>query len=78
MIQPTQQQIANYRIDRAISEMIKYEMEDSHCTLEQAMEKIYTSPIMPLLQDEEGELYVQSPSYIYELYKTETNITSQE
>jgi len=78
MIQPTQQQIANYRIDRAISEMIKYEMEDSHCSLEQAMEKIYTSPIMPLLQDEEGELYVQSPSYIYELYKTEPNITSQE
>ena len=29
-----------------------------------------TSPLMTLLQDEEGELYVQSPAYLYELMKS--------
>ena len=31
------------------------------------MEKVYQSPLMDALQDEEGELYVQSPTYLYEL-----------
>ena len=42
-------------------------MEDSGCSIEQAMEKVYNSPLMDILQDEEGELYVQSPAYLYEL-----------
>ena len=35
--------------------------------IEQAMERVYNSPLMTALQDEEGELYVQSPAYLYEL-----------
>jgi len=69
MTQPTHHQIANFLIDHVISELVLYVMEDTHCTMEKAMELIYSSPIMPLLQDEEGELYVQSPAYIYEIYK---------
>ncbi|MBO6188946.1 MAG: hypothetical protein IJV38_01010 [Prevotella sp.] len=42
-------------------------MEDTSCTIEQAMERVYNSSLMPALQDEEGELYVQSPAYLYEL-----------
>jgi hypothetical protein len=42
-------------------------MEDTGCSIEQAMERVYNSPLMPSLQDEEGELYVQSPAYLYEL-----------
>ena len=42
-------------------------MEDTDCTIEQAMERVYNSPLMSALQDEEGELYVQSPAYLYEL-----------
>jgi hypothetical protein len=64
---PTHHQIASYLIDYAISELVKYEMEDTGCSIEQAMERVYNSPILPLLQDEEGELYVQSPAYLYEL-----------
>ena len=64
---PTHHQIATYLIDYAISELVKYEMEDTGCSIEQAMERVYNSPILPLLQDEEGELYVQSPAYLYEL-----------
>ena len=64
---PTHHQIATYLINHTISELVRYEIEDTGCTVEQAMERVYTSPIMPLLQDEEGELYVQSPAYLYEL-----------
>lgn len=67
MSQPSHHQIATYLIDHALSELIKYYMEDTGCTLEQAMDKVYNSPLMPALQDEEGELYVQSPAYLYEL-----------
>ena len=35
--------------------------------IEQATECVYNSPLMTALQDEEGELYVQSPAYLYEL-----------
>lgn len=70
MSQPSHHQIATYLIDHALSEMVKYVIEDTGCTLEQAMEKVYNSPIMPALQDEEGELYVQSPAYLYELMKS--------
>ena len=67
MNQPTHSQIANYLTDYALSELVKYVMEDMGCSIEQAMEKVYTSSLMPALQDEEGELYVQSPAYLYEL-----------
>lgn len=49
---------------------MKYVMEDTGCTIEQAMERVYNSPLMQALQDEEGELYVQSPAYLYELMQT--------
>ena len=42
-------------------------MEDTGCTIEQAMERVYNSPLLAALQDEENELYVQSPAYLYEL-----------
>ena len=67
MNQPTHHQIANYLIDHALSELVKYVMEDTGCTVEQAMERVYNSALMPALQDEENELYVQSPAYLYEM-----------
>jgi hypothetical protein len=42
-------------------------MEDTGCSIEEAMDRVYNSPLMEALQDEEGELYVQSPAYLYEL-----------
>ena len=67
MNQPSHHQIATSLIDYALSELVKYVLEDTGCTSEQAMERVYNSPLMPALQDEEGELYVQSPAYLYEL-----------
>ena len=42
-------------------------MEDTGCGIEQAMEQVYKSPLIEALQDEENELYVQSPGYLYEM-----------
>ena len=67
MNQPTHHQIATYLTDYVLSELVKYVIEDTGCSIEEAMERVYNSPLMPALQDEEGELYVQSPAYLYEL-----------
>ena len=42
-------------------------MEDTGCGIEQAMDKVYKAPLLEALQDEENEIYVQSPAYLYEL-----------
>jgi len=70
MNQPSHHQIATYLTDHVLSELVKYVMEDTGCSIEQAMEQVYNSPLMALLQDEEVELYVQSPAYLYELMKS--------
>lgn len=67
MKQPTHHQIATYLTDYVLSELVKYVIEDTGCTIEQAMEHVYNSQLMQMLQDEEAELYVQSPAYLYEL-----------
>ena len=67
MNQPTHHQIANYLTDYVLSELVKYVMEDTGCSIEEAMERGYNSSLMTALQDEESELYVQSPAYLYEL-----------
>ena len=67
MNQPTHHQIATYLTDYAISELVKHVIEDTGCTIEEAMARVYNSPLMTALQAEEGELYVQSPAYLYEL-----------
>ncbi|MBR1464585.1 MAG: hypothetical protein IJ604_14575 [Prevotella sp.] len=67
MNQPTHHQIATYLTNYALSELVKYVIEDTGCSIEEAMERVYNSPLMNALQDDEGELYVQSPAYLYEL-----------
>jgi hypothetical protein len=67
MKKPTHHQIATYLTDYVLSELVKYVIEDTGCTIEQAMEQVYNSQLMQMLQDEEAELYVQSPAYLYEL-----------
>lgn len=67
MTHPTHHQIATYLTNYVLSELVKYVKEDTGCSIEQAMESVYNSPLMELLQDEEGELYTQSPAYLYEM-----------
>ena len=75
MKQPNHHQIATYLINHALSELVRYVMEDTGCSLEEAMESVYNSSLMTALQDEEGELYVQSPAYLYELMNSKTNFS---
>ena len=67
MNQLSHHQIATYLTDYVLSELVKYVIEDTGCSIEEAMQHVYDSPLLPALQDEEGELYVQSPAYLYEL-----------
>ena len=67
MNQPTHHQIANYLTDYALSELVRYVIEDTGCSIEEAMARVYNSSLATALQDEDGELYVQSPAYLYEL-----------
>lgn len=64
---PTHHQIAEYLTSHIIDEMVRYLMEDYAFSLEKALEVVYHSHVLELLQVEEGELYVQSPAYCYEL-----------
>ena len=52
MIPATHHQIATYLTDYALSELVRYVMEDTGCNLEQAMAKVYNSSLMTALQDE--------------------------
>ena len=70
MKQPAPDQIATFLTDNALSEIVKYLIEDTGCSIEEAMEQVYNSPLMDALEDEEVELYVQSPAYLYKLLKT--------
>ena len=67
MNEPTHNQIATYLTNYVLSELVRYVMEDIGCSVEEAMERVYNSSLMEALQDEEGELYIQSPAYLYEL-----------
>lgn len=67
MTRPNHHQIATYLTDYVLSELVRYVMEDTGCTLEQAMNHVYNSALMSALQDEENELYIQSPAYLYEM-----------
>lgn len=66
-IEPTHHQIAELLIDERISDMTQYLMEDFEYTLEEALDKVYTSKTIEWLQDEKAELYVQSSAYVYEI-----------
>ncbi|MBQ0062945.1 MAG: hypothetical protein KBS94_02815 [Prevotella sp.] len=68
---PTKEQIREYLISNIINEMVRYLIDEESLSLEQAMDVVYRSNTIQLLQMPEGELYVQSPAYVYEMMKQE-------
>ena len=54
-----------YIVDR----LAEYLIEDNNIGLDEALKLIYRSNVYQQLLDVEGELYIQSPSYVYELLK---------
>lgn len=73
-LSPSHKQIADYLTDTIISDMTQFLMDDYNYTLEQALDTIYTSHLLTILQDDDSELYVQSPSYNYELLLKEKGL----
>ena len=55
--------LVNYIVDK----LTEYLVADNNMELVDALKTVYQSKVYQLLQDEEGGLHTQSPSYIYEL-----------
>ena len=61
----------DFLVNRAIDQLTEFVIKDYSSDLPSALKIVYESQVYKLLQDSEGELYAQSPSYIYELLKQE-------
>ena len=60
-----------FLIEANIQDIIKYIMTDLGVSIKEAMRSFYMSEIFEKLQDTKTGLYLESPAYIYELYKNE-------
>lgn len=60
-----------FLINRIVDKLTEFLVVDSAIDLTDALKVVYSSKIYQLLQDTDGDLYAQSPSYIYELLKQE-------
>ena len=54
-----------YIVDR----LTEYLIEDNKMDLDEALKLVYRSNVYQQLLNIDGELYIQSPSYVYELLK---------
>ena len=46
-------------------------MEEKNISMIEAMQRLYSSETFSKLNDIETGLYVESPTYVYDIYKTE-------
>lgn len=60
-----------FLINRIVDKLTEFLVVDSAIDLADALKVVYNSKIYRQLQDIDGDLYIQSPSYIYELLKQE-------
>ena len=60
-----------FLINRIVDKLTEFLVVDSAIDLTDALKVVYSSKIYQQLHDTDGDLYVQSPSYIYELLKQE-------
>ena len=62
-----------YIVDR----LTEYLIEDNNMDLDDALKLVYRSNVYQQLLNIDGELYIQSPSYVYELLKKSHSQISQ-
>ena len=62
-----------YIVDR----LTEYLIEDNKMDLDEALKFVYRSNVYQQLLNVDGELYIQSPSYVYELLKKDHSQISQ-
>lgn len=63
----------DFLVNHIVDRLTEYLLIDSNMELAEALKIVYQSKIYQQLQDENGGLYAQSPSYIYELLRKELN-----
>lgn len=73
---PNKDQIRDYLVSNTIDKMVEFLIVNENLALDQAMDMVYSSDTIKKLQNVEGELFVQSPDYVYELIKKEYRIDS--
>ena len=73
---PNKDQIRDYLGSNTIDKMVECLIVNENLSLDQAMDMVYSSDTIKKLQNVEGELFVQSPDYVYELIKKEYRIDS--
>lgn len=64
---PDKKHIMEYLISKSIDYMVTCLIVEHNMSLGDAMDVVYRSEVIRMLQIPEGELYIQSPAYVYEL-----------
>ncbi|HCC87471.1 MAG TPA: hypothetical protein DEQ17_04430 [Prevotella sp.] len=67
----THVQTSSFLINRIVDQMTQFLTEDYHLDIPTALNVVYNSKTLSLLQNKATELYIESPSYVYELLKKE-------
>lgn len=67
----TEQVKKDYLVSHIVDRLTEYLILDMNIDLVDALKIVYQSKTYQLLQDEVGDLYSQSASYVYELLKEE-------
>lgn len=63
----------DFLVSHIVDRLTEYLILDNSIDIAEALKIIYKSKVYQQLQDEDGGLYSQSPSYVYELLKQELN-----
>jgi hypothetical protein len=58
-------------IEYITGDIVSFIIEDSKISLNEAMQRLYNSQTFLKLNDLETGLYLESPLYVYDVYKTE-------
>jgi hypothetical protein len=64
-------------IEYTTQEVIRYLIEDTGISMEDAMEQFFMSDIFDKLNDIETGLYLEGSAYIYELLKREQKVAEE-
>lgn len=65
----SENQIQEFLVNRIVDQLVTFLVVEEGMKIDEALEKVYSSHVYDLLQIKEGDLYSQSPSYVYELLK---------
>lgn len=61
----------DFLVSHIVDRLTEYLVMDYSMEVTDALKIVYQSKVYKQLIDEDGELYIQSPSYVYELLKRE-------